>query len=150
MELDLIKDQAKKPSMQEIQTYFFKDAGARWVNLVMFIENTFDVKPSVVFSRETPGWNVKYKKSAKALCTLYPQKDGFLTLIVLNAQDMQHFDTIKQSYTPYLVELYDRCRLFNGTKWLMIHVTDDLILEDVIKLIKLKWLSAGKSKHIKV
>ncbi|HBC91758.1 MAG TPA: hypothetical protein DCZ10_02335 [Pelotomaculum sp.] len=78
------------------------------------------------------------KKGGKALCTLYPEKDCFVTLIVLGQGDRTLFDQSREDYCTYITGLYDQAKLFNGTKWLMIGVTDERILEDVKKLITMK------------
>jgi len=144
--MDIIANKANEPTMQDIAGYFEDAAGKRWQDALAFIEETFKAKPLVAYSvcSAKPGWNVKYKKSGKALCTLYPEKDKFVALVVLNGQDMQLFDLVKQSYTSYLNSLYDNCKLFNGTKWLMISVTDDAVLEDVKKLMQLKLAASRK------
>jgi len=145
---DTIADKTREPDMQDIEKYIEKDAKTRWQSLISHIESTFGSKPVITYSVciGKQGWNVKYKKSGKALCTLYPERDQFIALVVLSANDMQLFDIVKQSYTPYLTALYDRCKLFNGTKWLMITVSDDAILADVQKLMLLKLHAAGKNK----
>ena len=85
-----------------------------------------------------PGWNVKYKKGSKALCTLYPEPDSFIALVVLGQADLVKLDAVRPAYTPYLLQLADGARLFNNTKWLMIRVTDDAVMDDVQKLLRLK------------
>jgi hypothetical protein len=140
METDLIQNGALAPDMQGIAGYIEGNAQKRWQSLLSFIEQDFGAKPLIAYSTcaGKPGWNVKFKKSGKALCTLYPEKQSFIALVVLNTADMLVFDTIRSGYTDYINALYDKCKLFNGTKWLMTSVTDDAILEDVKKMLKLK------------
>lgn len=140
MEKDMILNSLQTPDMQSIEAYIEGEAKKRWKSLLSFIEEDFKSKPQIAYSTCSgkPGWNVKYKKSGKALCTLYPEKEQFIALVVLSATDMQIFDLVKSSYTAYLNALYEKCKPFNGTKWLMTSVTDDDILEDVKKLLKLK------------
>lgn len=144
--MDIIADKTKEPAMLDIEQYMEKEARLRWQTLIAFIEGTFGSKPVISYSVcvAKPGWNVKYKKSSKALCTLYPEKNQLIALVCLNANDMQRFELVKPTYTPYVADLYDRCKLFNGTKWLMIAVTEDGILKDVQKLMQLKVTASKK------
>jgi hypothetical protein len=138
--MDMILDRTAEPGMEDIRRFIAGEAGERWGRLNAHIEEAYNSKPQIAYSvcAGKPGWNVKYKKGGKALCTLYPESDGFIALIVLNSADMDVFKAVKGDYTPYLRSLSDACRLFNNTKWLMIRVSDDSILEDVINLLKLK------------
>jgi hypothetical protein len=135
-----IFDKTYEPSFKELTSYVKGDSNKRWMNLANYIETNFKSSPKLFYSRcsAKPGWNAKYKKSSKALCTLYPGNDYFTALVVLNETDMEWFKGMRDEYSKYILSLYDNCNLFNGTKWLMVDITDDKILEDVKKLIKLK------------
>lgn len=61
------------PSWEDIRKYI--GAGKpNWDKFTAYIEETYGVKPKIEYSgcSAQPGWNVKYKKSSKSLCTLYP------------------------------------------------------------------------------
>ena len=138
--MDIIQDRGAAPDMPGIENHISGDARLRWRDLTAHIEAEYKSAPQIVFSvcAGKPGWNVKYKKGAKALCTLYPETDGFTALVVLGTADMMRFDAVRPAYTAYINALYDKCRLFNNTKWLMIQVSDDDIQSDVKKLLHLK------------
>ncbi len=137
--MDIILDRTTEPGTEDIKRYV-GDAGARWSTLTEYIEKEYSSKPQAAYSvcAGKPGWNIKYKKGGKALCTLYPESGSFTALVVLSAADMELFDVVKKDYTPYTLKLYDDCRPFNNTKWLMIRVSGYDILEDVKKLLRLK------------
>lgn len=138
--MDMILDRAAQPASEDIREYIAGEAAARWDTLTRHIEQAYSSKPLLAYSvcAGKPGWNVKYKKGGKALVTLYPERGGFIALVVLSAADMDVFEAVKSDYTEYVVNLYDGCKPFNNTKWLMIRVSDDNILEDVTKLLRLK------------
>ena len=138
--MDIIQNPDVMPDMQGIEHYISGDARSMWQDLLSHIENEYKSKPKIIYSRcsAKPGWNVKYKKSGKALCTLYPEKEGFVALIVLSDKDMMLFDSNKKQYTQHVQKRYESCTLFNGTKWLMIQVSDNDVLNDIKELIKLK------------
>lgn len=138
--MDMILDRAAEPGMEDIKNYITGDAGIMWRALTGYIEETYSAKPQMAYSvcAGKPGWNVKYKKGGKALCTLYPESNSFMALVVLSALDMELFDAVKKDYTPYVSKLFDDCKTFNNTKWLMVRISDDSILDDVKKLLRLK------------
>ena len=74
----------EKPGMEEI-VKFIGQSGELWEDLISYIEKTYKVKPQNSYSccSAQPGWNVKYKKSGKSLCTLYPMDGFFIALVVI-------------------------------------------------------------------
>ncbi|MPM45784.1 hypothetical protein SDC9_92476 [bioreactor metagenome] len=85
-----------------------------------------------------PGWNVKYKKSSRSICTLYPKENHFTCLISIGIKEAVETELIMQSFDLYLMELYQNTKPFNGSRWLMIDVTSQEILENVKTLINIR------------
>ena len=138
--MDTIHNPDVMPDMPAIEASMAEEARGRWRRLTAHIESAYRSAPLIAYSvcAGKPGWNVKYKKGSKALCTLYPEPDSFIALVVLGQTDLMKLDAVRPAYTPYLLELADGARLFNNTKWLMIGVTNDTLLSDVKKLLDLK------------
>lgn len=142
--MDIIANPSVTPDMKGIENSIKGEGRLLWQALTVHIESAFRAKPLIAFSAcaAKPGWNVKYKKSGKALCTLYPEKEGFTALIVLGAADMMRFEAARPTYTLKICALYERTRLFNNTKWLMVSIADETVLADVKKLLALKTAKA--------
>ncbi len=79
MEWSLAYNSSREPTMEEIRTFIGK-AALLWTELLAFLEETYHVPAKISYSScsAQPGWNVKYQKSGKSLCTLYPM-DGYFT-----------------------------------------------------------------------
>ena len=138
--MDIIHDRNVVPDMLAMANSISGEARQRWLSLTQHIESDYKAKPQIAYSvcAAKPGWNLKYKKSGKALCTLYPEPESFTALVVLSAGDMDQFELMSPTCTDELKQLYDKTKLFNNTKWLMICVTNDAVLDDVKKLLALK------------
>lgn len=145
--MDIIANANVQPDMQQIGEYITGEAGALWHELNGYIARTFVSKPQIAYSvcAAKPGWNVKYKKRGRALCTLYPERKGFVALVVLSEKDQHVFDMAKPSYTRYVRDLYRGCKPLGSTRWLMITVSDKAVLQDVVKLLHLKLDGSKKS-----
>lgn len=141
--MDTIQNRDVAPTMSDITDYITGEAKALWQAFVAEIEKQFRTEPKIAYSvcAAKPGWNVKYKKSGKALCTLYPEKDAFVALIVLGAKDMMMFEGVCQDYTPYINKVYQE-QQYDGPKWLMIRIKDKETANDVLKLIQMKRTAA--------
>lgn len=126
-----------KPEFEEISSYVESQV---WDELCKFIEDTYMVFPSIEYSTcsGAPGWNVKYKKSSRALCTLYPNKGYFTCLVSIGRKEAPETEFILGSFSDYLQEVYKNTTVFNGSRWLMIDVTTPQICGEVKELLSIR------------
>lgn len=122
------------PSPEEIRDYI---KSPLWTDLCQFIEDTYSLSPVFEHSScsRAPGWNVKYKKSGRALCTLYPGRGYYTCLISIGRKEAPEAEMMMNSFSGYLRDLYKKTSLYNGSRWLMIDVTSEEILDNVKDLI---------------
>ena len=111
-----------------------------WDTLRGHLETLYGVLPHVEHSvcSGAPGWNVKYRKGGRALCTLYPHVGYFTCMVVLGTAEATGAELALPSCTPYVQALYNGANPMNGARWLMVDVTQPAILEDVERLIALR------------
>lgn len=129
------------PSIEDIRNYI-EEAKANWDELVDHIEETYRPKQQLDYSKDSlqPGWNVKYRKSGKALCTLYPMEGYFIALVVVGRkeEDEVHRDMEAGLFSTYVKELYEKTTFSNMGRWLMIEVRDKSVLKDIERLIRIR------------
>lgn len=114
-----------------------------WDQLCGYLEQAYGVAPSVEYSRcgSLPGWNVKYKKSGRALCTLYPgwpAPGSFTCMVVAREKDEQAVSLALSGCTPAVRQLFENTAYLNGGKWLMIQVDSPAALDDVRALLAVR------------
>ena len=133
----------KEPTFKEIEKFI---NNGLWNKLNEFIKETYNISPTLSYSTCSgqPGWNVKYKKSSKSLCTLYPMEGYFIALVVIGNKEVDETELIMPSFSEYIQKLYKDSVFILGGRWLMINVTDEKILEDVETLIKIRVLPKTK------
>lgn len=130
-------DQA--PTYEDI-TKFIGTGATIWSELMSYIEEAYQVEPKMTYSKcsAQPGWNVKYQKGGKSLCTLYPMDGYFISLIVIGGKEEEEVGLDLETFTPYIQELYRKTPFSCGGRWLMIEVKDKAVLEDVKSLIAIR------------
>lgn len=145
-ENDLILDGSYMPEYDEIVKYINLPARDLWRQMDVFIRQKYKSLPKIMYSACSgkPGWNVKYQKSGKSICTLYPEKDGFVALVVVNLDLLPLIEALSEEFTEETLKTIRTAKPFNGTKWLMLQVKNDLQLEDVKRLISLKQEAIAK------
>ena len=128
---------SQQPSLGEISSYIDSPL---WGSFCAWAETAYGIAPKVEHSTcsGAPGWNVKYKKGGRALCTLYPDEGAFTAMVTIGSKEASEAELLLPTCSDYLRELYDRTREFNGARWLMIRISDARVLEDVKHLIRLR------------
>ena len=119
-----------------------------WDDLANHLQETYKVKPKLFYSGCSmdkgfwKGWNVKYKKSGKALCTLYPKQGYFIALIAVGAKESAAADLLISSCDEYTQNLYSQTKAEASGKFpslsLAVEVTNESILSDVKDLVALR------------
>lgn len=127
------------PTYDEVSTFIRNEC---WSEFNLRISQRYGVSPTFEYSCCTmqPGWNVKYKKKGKNLCTLYPMSGYFKLLIVINVKQHEAVEAILQTLDDQIQQCYINTAFSNGAKWLMIDVKTSNVLRDCLKLISCKQL----------
>ena len=131
--------QTSIPTDEQITSYIHNPL---WNQLNTRLQQLYHIHPKTEYSRCSmqAGWNVKYKKSNKALCTLYPMDGYFIALVVIGAKEMPEAELLIPSCTVYVQDVFHTTKEGMGQKWLMIDVKSEDILGDVLRLVALRIL----------
>lgn len=129
--------QDTKPTPEQIALFIDSPL---WRTLCEYIQSTYRVSPEYAYSQcaAQMGWNVKYKKSGRALCTLYPMDGYFIALVVVGNREQADVELLMPGLSDNIQMLYDRTPFSCGGRWLMIEVRTPAVLEDVKKLIGIR------------
>ena len=140
VEKDLIVDGSHMPAYDEIADYINLPERELWRQINHFIQERYKTSPKIMYSTcsAKPGWNVKYQKSGKSLCTLYPEKNSFVSLVVITLDLLPIIEALPEEFTAETLQKIRTAKPFNGTLWLMLQVKRDLQLNDVKQLLLLK------------
>ena len=139
-ERDLILDASCTPTYDEIFDYINEPARTFWRDFNSFVQQKYKVSPKITYSKCSwkPGWNLKYHKSGKSLCTLYPERACFIALIVVTLDLVPVIEAMAKDFEPYILKLLKSARPFNGTLWLMVQIESKAVLENAKQLLLLK------------
>ncbi|WP_313340101.1 DUF3788 family protein [Sedimentibacter sp.] len=133
----------QKPSLTTISAYVNSPL---FEQLCQHLETEYQSKPLLEYSRCSMqyGWNVKYKKAGRTLCTLYPMEGYFIALIVIGDRERTETELMLPYFTDYFHRLYHETKTGMGQKWLMVNVTDAAVLEDVKQCVAIR---RGRKKN---
>ena len=107
------------------------------------LKETYKVKPKLAYSKcgmdggAWKGWNIKYQKSGKSLCTLYPKQGYLLLLITIGERGVNEAELLMPMCTEYIQNLWGQSD-FHGSRYLGIELRDENVLRDVKNLIEIR------------
>jgi len=107
------------------------------------LRETYKIKPKMAYSGcgmdggAWKGWNVKYQKSGKSLCTIYPKQGYLQLLLTIGVRGTDEAEHLMPLCTEYVQSLWAQSGS-RGSKCLGIELRDESVLCDVINLIEIR------------
>lgn len=137
MEWDSMFLQHNKPTLEDVSKCVNNPL---WDKLNRTLVECYGVSGQLEYSNCSMqrGWNIKYRKKGKNLCTIYPQVSYFKVLVVISERNLVEADFLIKTCCDTIKQLYHNTKFINGSKWLMIQVENVTLLEDTIRFIKLR------------
>ena len=137
MDWNLLYSNVTPPTWEQITEYI---GSPLWADFNERIQSAYQVKPCMEHSRCSmqAGWNIKYKKGGKSLCTLYPMQGYFIALVVVGSRELTEAEFLMPQCSDYVQTVFKNTKTGNRQKWLMLDVRDRGIMDDVFSLINLR------------
>lgn len=130
-----------KPSVEEIAIYIRNNLFDKFC---LEMDDRYKASSKVEFSKCNweYGWNLKFKKSGKSLCTIYPRENYFTVLVVIGKKEKEKLENILSELSYEIQCLYRQTKEGNDQKWLMIDLEDmEEVYSDVLRLIHIRYES---------
>ena len=91
---------SQQPTLEEIANFI---ASPLWGELCAWAEKTYQIEPKVEHSTcsGAPGWNVKYRKGGRALCTLYPDDGQFIAMVSVGVKEAPEAELLLPTCSDY-------------------------------------------------
>lgn len=131
----------QQPSLEDIYEYVHNDL---LKSLCLKLKQDYQANEQIDFSQCSweYGWNVKFKKRGKTLCTIYLREGYFTVLIVVGQKEKEAIEKILPTTSDVILDIYHQTQEGNHQKWLMIDLEDQgQVYEDVLKLIDIRYHS---------
>jgi len=107
-----------------------------WQQMVAYIAETYQLEAPLSYGGKNYGWNLWFRKSGRALVSLYPQQNHFIAQVVLGKTQVEQAMNLPlgEKVNRFLQETP---QLHDG-KWLFVPVDTDQDVNDIQRLLLLK------------
>lgn len=133
-----LQDKNFAPTLEEISEYVRNPV---FMQFCSEIKTDYQCNEKIEYSSCSweMGWNIKFKKAGKTLCTIYPRECYFTVMIVIGTKEKASVEEILPECTAELAGIYHQTKEGNGQRWLMIDLEDECSLyNDVLRLIRIR------------
>ena len=134
MEWNRLYGKDRKPTLEEAGTFA---GGLLSEDFMGFMAENCPAAPKLEYSGCTmqPGWNIKFKKNGKNVCTLYPLDGYFICMILIGGDAMAEMEARLGDFTPYIQGKFRDTRIFQGSRWLYLEIRDQAVERDLEELV---------------
>lgn len=133
-----LQDKNICPTIEEISGYVNNPV---FMQFCTEIRNAYKCNEKIEYSGCSweKGWNVKFKKAGKTLCTIYPRECYFTVMIVVGKKERVAVEEILPECTTEMQGIYNQTQEGNGQRWLMIDLEDkDGLYGDLFRFIQIR------------
>lgn len=126
------------PTEEELNQLMEEDVFKTWCAINNFIKDNYDMDMLWDNGGKTGVFELKYRKSGKTFCALYPREKGMRLLIIFGKSEREKFETSRMDYSEYIINLYDNTHQYHDGKWLYIDIINGTVIEDIKRLLLIK------------
>ena len=83
-------------------------------------------------------YEYKFRKGGKTLCAFYFKDNTLGFMIIFGKDERTKVEEIREELSSNVLETYDHAETFHDGKWVMFNVINNLIIEDLKKLLFIK------------
>ena len=128
----------KIPTAQELNHIMGENIFRSWCDINDFILKNYNMDILWDSGGKTGIYELKYRKSGKTLCALYPKEQGIRVLIILGKVERDKFENSREDFSEYINNFYDNTKQYHDGKWLYLDMINDEIVKDIEKLLLIK------------
>ena len=116
------------------------DSKKTWDRLIGYIRSNYDMDE--LWHDAKPGSyrhnGLRFHRGTKPLISLYAREGFFKACIVLGKKERGKYEERQNEFSDAIRTLYNTEKTFHDGKWLWIDLYDDIIFDDVIRLLRIK------------
>ena len=123
---------------EQLKDLLSKETLLVWDELANTIDSLYDVDR--LWYKGFGNWKIeyKYRRGGKTLCTFYAKEDVANLLITYGKAEREKFEEMKETVSKQLQDIYERTETLHDGKWLWIPLDDEIRIEDIIAMLKIK------------
>ena len=106
--------------------------------IVRGFEENYDMDR--LWNKGGKAWTYEYKywRGGKTLCALYARENCVGFMIIFGKEERLKFEKERESYAKEIQRVYEEAKTYHDGKWMMFEPTDTSLLDDFMRLLRIK------------
>ena len=123
---------------EDLEKLVGSDKVNTFYDIVDEITKLYDMEQ--IWNKGGKKWTYEYKfrKGGKTLCAFYFKDNTLGFMIIFGKEERTKIEEMRNEISPSILEIYDTAETFHDGKWVMFNITNNLIIEDLKKLLFIK------------
>ena len=133
-----IDDKSYQPNIEEISNFV---DNALFDELCRYMDREYQALVKIEYSGDKVllGWNLKFKKAGRTLCTVYPRRGHFPMLLVVGPKEKLRAEALLPELSCEFQAIYNNTQEGMGQRWLLFDFqTHTEVFEDALQLIRIR------------
>jgi hypothetical protein len=135
MSVGVFTDKAQAPTLEQV-TEAIGSRRAAWEEILQIIRDRYSHQEDWRFYGKNNGWALRFRKSGKALASLYPAEGSFTVQLILSQADVDQTRDLKLG--KHVRQIIEQAHPFPEGRWVFVPVKSGQDLRDVQRLLALK------------
>jgi hypothetical protein len=135
MSVGVFTDKVHAPTAEQISEAIGSRRAA-WEEILQAIRETYSHQEDWRFYGKNYGWALRFRKSGKALVSLYPAEDSFTVQLILSQAEVDQARGLKLG--EHVRQIIEQAHPFSEGRWVFVPVKSGKDLRDVQQLLALK------------
>jgi hypothetical protein len=132
-----------RPTEDEIENTIGENSFL-WFDMHKYLKENYNFVSELVYYGKKYGWTIRYRKSGKTLCSLFPEKDDFTVLVVFGMKEVEKTYSMIEKLYSEARSLFENTEQLRDGRWLWIRV----LTKDNKESIKLLLNAKRKPKKL--
>lgn len=134
-----IVDSDGPPDARRVEQWVGRLAYDYWGRTSAMIDDLYPgvFEPEWLDGGKKHGWSLRYKKN-RSFCTFIPERNAFKLQITFGSKEREKVEALRDRISLATQEAYDSAKTYHDGKWLLLTVSDDIVLDDVRALLSVK------------
>ena len=128
----------KIPTAEELNYIMGEKVFKNWCAINNFILKNYNMDILWNSGGKTGVYELKYRKSGKTFCALYPREQGMRVLIIFGKGERDKFESSREDFSEYINNFYNNTQQYHDGAWLYLDIISDEIVTDIEKLLLIK------------
>ena len=118
-------DREHQPDPDLIQKAIGREVLPVWEDVNAYLAKHHpDYEKEMIYYSSQHGWGIRYRKGAKQLCVLFPERASFTALLILNPEEDQIILEKINYFNARIRELLNQPSALPEGRWLWMHIED--------------------------